>query len=74
MMAAKGLAMEKWLCFGSMGVGFILLVLFALDLIMGMASASFLPFSGMSTVLDIILILASGLLIYLGWDAYRDIR
>ena len=33
MMAVKGLAMEKWFCWGAMGVGGLVLLLFLLDVI-----------------------------------------
>ena len=35
MLALKGLFMEKWMCWGSMGVAGLLLVLFLLDMIFG---------------------------------------
>jgi hypothetical protein len=68
MWAVKGLSMEKWLCWGSMGVAGFLLLLFLLDLILG------IPFSGVSIVVDIFGILACGIVIYLGWNAFKDIR
>ena len=60
--------MEKLLCWGSMGVAVLLLVLFGLDLATGML------FRGIGTVVDIISILCCALLGYLAWDALRDIR
>ena len=60
--------MEKWLCWGAMGVAGVLLVLFVLDLVLGF------PFGGLSVVVDILAALACGLVAYLGWDAYRDVR
>ena len=35
MQAVKGLFMEKWLCWGSMGVAGLLLLLFILDIPLG---------------------------------------
>jgi hypothetical protein len=64
----KGLFMEKWLCWSSMGVAGFLLLLFLLDLIFGF------PFSGISTTVDIFGIIGSGLVLYLAWDAFRDLR
>jgi hypothetical protein len=60
--------MDKWLCWGSMGVAGLLLLLFLLDIPLG------IPFGGISTVVDVFGILASGLVLYLAWDASRDLR
>jgi hypothetical protein len=64
----KGLFMEKRLCFGSMGVAGFLLLLFLLDIIFHF------PFYGISVVVDVLGIIASGLVLYLAWDAYKDLR
>ena len=53
MWAVKGLSMEKWLCWGSMGVAGFLLLLFVVDIPLG------IPFGGLSIPVDIIGILAS---------------
>jgi hypothetical protein len=66
--AVKGLAMEKWLCWGSMGVAGLMLLLFVLDL------AFTVPFGGISKPVDILSIICSALVLYLGWDASRDLR
>jgi hypothetical protein len=68
MQAVKGLSMEKWLCWSSMGVAGLLLFLFLLDLLLQV------PFGGISKAVDIFSILASGIVLYLAWDAYRDLR
>ncbi len=68
MQAVKGLFMEKWLCFGSMGVAGLLLLLFLLDIILGF------PFGKISITVDVFGILASGLVLYLAYDAHRDLR
>lgn len=68
MQVVKGLFMEKWLCWGSMGVAGLLLLLFLLDLI------AKVPFGGISAFVDILSILASGLVFYLAYDAFRDLR
>jgi hypothetical protein len=60
--------MEKWLCVGSMGVAGLLLLLFLLDLLTGF------PFGKVSFLADVLGILASGLVLYLGYDAFRDLR
>jgi len=66
--AVKGLSMEKWMCLATMGVSGLLLVLFLLDLILS------IPFAGVSKPLDVILAVACGFAVYLGWDAYQDVR
>jgi hypothetical protein len=68
MQAVKGLSMEKWLCWSSMGVAVLLLLLFLLDLFVK------IPFGGISTTVDIVSILASALVLYLAWDAMRELR
>jgi uncharacterized membrane protein len=70
MQAVKGLSsMEKWLCWGSIATGGLLLLLFLLNLILN------IPFGkGINLSVHIVVIVASGLLIYLGWNALRDLR
>lgn len=70
MMAWKGLAMEKWFCWGAMGIGGLVLLLFLLDVVFDK------PFGlrSIGLAVDILGILCCGLLFYLGWNAYRDIR
>ena len=67
MQAAKGLSMEKWLCWASLGVAGIMLLLFILDLSIA------IPFGGLSKPVDIIGILASVILVYLSVSALRDL-
>jgi hypothetical protein len=66
MRALKGLAMEKWLCWISMGVAGLLLLLFLLDLLTNF------PFGGISGFVDILCILASALVLFLAWETLRD--
>ena len=68
MMAAKGLPMEKWFCWGSMGVAGLLLLLFLLDVLLE------IPFGRLSPTVDIVGVISCAILLYLGWNAYRDIR
>jgi len=72
MQAVKGLAMEKGLCWGALSVAAVMLILFVLDLIVGV------PFGGSALagmqLVDIFGILASGVLLYLSWNALRDLR
>jgi hypothetical protein len=51
-----------------MGVAGLLMLLFLLDLLSGF------PFGGVSFLADIFGLLASGLVLYLGFDAFRDLR
>lgn len=68
MPAVKGLFMEKWFCWSSMGVAGLLLLLFLLDLF------TKIPFGGISTSVDVIMVLACGIVLYLAWDAFKDLR
>jgi hypothetical protein len=68
MYAVKGPFMEKWLCFGSMGVAGLLLLVFLLDAIVST------PFGGVSILVDIFGVLASAVVLYLAYDAFRDLR
>jgi hypothetical protein len=71
MQAVKGLSMEKWMCWGSLGIAALMLLLFGLDLATGM------PFGGSALsgmrIVDIIGVLMSALLLYLSWDALRGL-
>ena len=68
MQAVKGWSMDKWLCWVSMGVAGLLVLLFLLDMIIGF------PFGGISPAINIVCMLASALVLYLGYDAFRDLR
>jgi len=67
MQAVKGSSMEKWLCWGSLSVAAVVLLLFVLDLIIG------IPFGGLSKPVDIVGILASAVVGYLSYDALMDV-
>jgi hypothetical protein len=61
--------MEKKMCIGALVVAGVMLLLFLLDLFAGF------PFGGGSFVtIDVIGILAAGILGYLAFSAYRDVR
>lgn len=68
MQAVKGISMEKGLCWASMGVAGLLLLLFLLDMFTGF------PFSKISPAVDVLGILTSGLVLYLAYDAYKDLK
>ena len=60
--------MEKWFCWGSLGVAGVLLLLFVLDLILG------IPFGRLDWFVNILGILGCGIVGYLAWDAFKDLR
>ena len=61
--------MEKWLCYGAMGVAGLMAVVFLLDLIVG------IPFGGKPFVIgDVFGLLASLVVGYLGFNASRDVK
>ena len=65
----KGLAMEKYMCYGALGVAGLMLLLFVLDLAAG------LPFGGGSFMIaDVFGILASGVVGYLGFSAMKELK
>jgi len=67
---SRGWTMDKKLCIFALSVGGLMLLLFILDLFIG------IPFggSGPFTYIDIIGIIASGILLYMGYHAYREVR
>ena len=75
MQAVKGLAMEKGLCWGSLVVAGLMLLLFLLDVFLGFpfGGGGSQPLEGMKVV-DIFGILAGGVLVYLSFNALRDLR
>jgi hypothetical protein len=65
----KGRAMDKALCFGALGIGALMMLIFLLDLVAGV------PFGGKDFVAgDIFGFLASGIVVYLGWNASKDLK
>lgn len=74
MQAVKGQSMEKWMCLSSLGIASVFLLLFLLDMIFGLASIPFQPFAGMDYTVDVLGALGSALLVYLSWNALRDLR
>jgi hypothetical protein len=66
---AKGEAMEKYMCYSALGVAGLMALLFLLDLIVGF------PFGGSPFMtVDILGLIASGVVGYLGFNALRDLR
>ncbi len=68
MWAVKGLSMEKWLCWASMGVSGLLLLLFLIDIPLKF------PFGGLSILVNILGIISCAIVLYLSWDAFKDLR
>lgn len=70
LLASKGSAMEKYLCFGALGVAAVMGLVFVLDLALG------LPFGGGGAFMlaDILGLLASATVAYLGFNALKDLK
>jgi hypothetical protein len=68
--------MEKGLCWGALGVAAVLLLVFLLDLIVKAPFSGNVPPDKSSPfmLIDIVGVLASGLIGYLSWNALRDLR
>ena len=65
----KGRAMEKILCFGSLGIAILLMLVFFLDLV------AKVPFGGGKfTFVDILGLLSSAIVAYLAWNASKDLK
>ena len=61
--------MEKNMCYAALGVAGVMALLFLLDLILGF------PFGGSPfATVDIIGLITSGIVGYLGFNALRDLR
>lgn len=68
-LARKGWGMEKYMCYGALGVAAVMFLAFLLDLIVG------IPFGGSAFMLaDIFGLLASGVVAYLAFNAMRDLK
>ena len=65
----KGRAMDKALCYGALGIGALMMLVFLLDLVAGV------PFGGDKFVAgDVFGLLASAIVVYLGYNASRDLK
>ena len=69
MFAARGASMEKGMSWACASVGGIMLLFFILDI-----TPLGIPFGGLSKVVDIFGILASGILLYLSIETLRELR
>lgn len=69
LLLGKGREMEKYMCYGALGVAGLFMLLFILDLIVKF------PFGGGPFLVgDIFGIIVSGLVGYLGYNALRDLK
>ena len=69
MLAAKGLSMDRWFCWSSLGISGVLTLIFILDLAVGW------PFGGSLFIpIDVVGILACLLTAYLSWHTLRELR
>jgi len=68
--------MEKWLCLGSLIAAGVLFFLFVLDLLVGFPFSAAVPADQSSPfmLVDIAGILATAVVGYMAWNAYRDVR
>lgn len=66
MWAVKGLLMEKWLCWASIGISGFVLLLFVLDLALG------IPFGKLNTLVDILGAVACAIVLYLSFDTLKE--
>lgn len=62
--------MEKYMCYGALGVAALMFLLFLLDLVAGF------PFGGGSAFMlaDIFGLIAAAVIAYLGWNASKDLK
>ena len=61
--------MEKWLCWATMGISGLMMVLFLLDLV-----TKRIPFGGLNLLVDILAAASAGVVCFLAWDALQDLR
>jgi len=73
MLASKGLSMEKRLCLAAMGVAGVLFIVFLIDLVLSFQGTNFLV-GTVSRAVDIIALICCGIVGYLGWDSWQDLR
>jgi hypothetical protein len=70
----KGRAMDKAMCYGSLGVAILMFVIFLLDLFLGIPfgrnSEGHSPF----ILMDILGLISAGIVVYLAWNASKDLR
>lgn len=60
--------MEKWMCWSGLGISGVVFLVFLLDIFTSM------PFGRLSPTVDVLAMIACGLVGYVSWDALRDLR
>jgi len=60
--------MEKLLCWLSLGVAAVVLLVFLVDLILG------IPFGRLNFVLSVVVAIAAGIVVYISWETLREIK
>ncbi len=60
--------MDKKLIYGAMGAAGLVALLALLDLSLKV------PFGGYSTVMDILYLVAAAIVLFMGWETYRENR
>jgi hypothetical protein len=71
LLARKGWAMEKYMCYGALGVAVVMFLVFLLDLLTGF------PFGGSEgdfILADIFGMLTAAVVAYLAYNASRDLK
>jgi hypothetical protein len=66
--------MEKNMCYAALGVAGLMALLFLLDLFAGFPFGGGITNGGPFTVIDILGVIASGIVAYLGYSSLKDIR
>ena len=67
--------MEKWMSLGSLAVAVIFILVFIVDLVIGMPFSNGTPgYDSPFMLVDIGGIVGSGMLGYLSWNAFRETR
>jgi hypothetical protein len=71
----KGWLMPKALCLIGLVIASLVLLLFLLDLVLGLSGLTTMaPFRYASVLMDVIFMIASGGLAYVAWLTYREQR
>jgi hypothetical protein len=67
--------MPKALCLTGLVIAILVLLLFVFDLIVSLAGQGALsPFRGTSISMDVIFMVCAGMLAYLSWSAFRELK
>ena len=66
--------MSKLLTITGMAVSAIILLVFLLDLIGSFALPAIAPFQGASPLMDISFVTCAGVLAYLSWSTYQEVK